>query len=99
MIHSQRGRASSSLSLDEHRGWLSLWDADVPGKAKIHVWRLIKNGLAVVGDERQRRHIKEGVKCIVCHKDESLLHRFWRCPQSASVWEIARDHWPGASES
>jgi hypothetical protein len=67
-----------------------LWDVDVPGKAKIHVWRLIKNGLAV-GDELQRRHVKGGVKCIVCHKDELLLQRFWRCPHLASVWEIARD--------
>jgi hypothetical protein len=44
MIHSQRGRATSSRTLDEHRGWLALWAADVPGKAKIHVWRLIKKG-------------------------------------------------------
>jgi hypothetical protein len=47
------GRAGSSLSCDEHKGWLALWAAEVPGKAKIHTWRLIKNGLAV-GSELQR---------------------------------------------
>jgi hypothetical protein len=69
------GRASSSLSCDEHKGWLALWAAEVPCKAKIHTWRLIKNGLAV-GAELDRRKIKDGVKCVICYRDESLLHRF-----------------------
>jgi hypothetical protein len=72
LLHTREDKACSSSSTDEHKGWLALWDSDVPGKAKIHVWRLIKNGLAV-GDELQRRRIKEGIKCIVCNRDESLL--------------------------
>jgi hypothetical protein len=54
------GLASSSTSLNEHGRWLALWAANVPRKANIHAWRLIKNGL-VVGDELQRRRIKRGV--------------------------------------
>lgn len=42
----------SSSSVAEHRGWLDLSDTDVPGKAMIHTWRLIRNGLAV-GPELQ----------------------------------------------
>jgi hypothetical protein len=61
----------------------------VPGKVKIHMWRLIKNGLAV-GEEMQRRHIKEGVRCLVCNRVESLMHRFWECPHSICVWEALR---------
>jgi hypothetical protein len=34
--------ASSSINLGDHRGWLALWAASVPGKAKIHAWRLVK---------------------------------------------------------
>jgi hypothetical protein len=64
-----------SLSSSEHKGWLALWDAVVPGKAKIHVWRLIQNGLAV-GHELQWRKIKEGVICLACHREETLKHRF-----------------------
>jgi hypothetical protein len=30
---SSGSRASPSLSLEEHQGWLALWGADVPGKA------------------------------------------------------------------
>jgi hypothetical protein len=66
----QAGRAGPSISTDDHRGWLNLWAADVPGKVKIHVWRLIKNGLAV-GDELHRRNIKHGVRCVACYQDES----------------------------
>jgi hypothetical protein len=69
------GSASSSTNLVGHRGWLALWDAQVPGKAKVHVWRLIQNGLAV-GEELRRRRIKMGVRCIACDSEETLLHRF-----------------------
>ncbi|XP_051197446.1 uncharacterized protein [Lolium perenne] len=82
------GREGSSRNIEEHKGWLALWAAEVPGKAKIHVWRLIQNGLAV-GDELQRRNIKEGVRCIACNQEETLLHRFWKCPHSVAIWESA----------
>jgi hypothetical protein len=32
-------RPSSSTNCSEHRGWLALWGANLPGKIKIHVWR------------------------------------------------------------
>lgn len=61
-----------------------LWDAQVPNKVKVHTWRLIENDLAL-GAELQRRRIKPGVKCIACGREESMLHRFWKCPHSAMV--------------
>jgi ribonuclease HI len=84
------GSPSSSMSSAEHRGWLALWSAEVPGKVKVHNWRLARNGLAV-GVELQRRKIKTGVTCVVCHREESLVHRFWLCPHSARVWELLRE--------
>jgi hypothetical protein len=69
------GTASSSFNVSEHQGWLSLWSANVPGKVKVHGWRLAKNALAV-GEELRRRKIKEGVKCIACNREETILHRF-----------------------
>jgi hypothetical protein len=68
-------KAESSTSCRAHAGWLSIWDAPVPGKVKVHFWRLIENGLAV-GVELQRRNIKTGIRCIACDKEEDLLHRF-----------------------
>jgi hypothetical protein len=84
------GKASSSLSLDEHRGWLALWATEVLGKGKIHVWRLIKNGLAV-GRELARWNIKQGVRCIMCNREESLIHRFWQCPHAHTTWNLIRE--------
>jgi hypothetical protein len=80
-----RGVSESSSSCDHHKGWLSLWDAQVPNKIKVHVWRLVMNGLAV-GTELSHRKIKDGVVCLACGRTESLVHRFWSCPHSASAW-------------
>jgi hypothetical protein len=46
----KESHSESSCSVQEHKGWLVLWGANVPGKVKVHVWRLIRNGL-VVGPE------------------------------------------------
>jgi hypothetical protein len=85
------GTASSSLNCSEHQGWLSLWGANVPGKVKIHCWRLAQNGLAV-GAELNRRHIKEGVRCVACNREETNLHRFWFFPHSVETWDYLRQH-------
>jgi hypothetical protein len=87
---SQEGRPGPSTSFDDHQGWLALWAADVPGKVKIHCWRLLRNGLAV-GEELRRREIKDGVVCIACARPETLFHRFWECPFSSQVWSYIRE--------
>jgi hypothetical protein len=76
----------SSSSVNDHKGWLSLWSAKVPGKVKVHVWWLMKNGLAL-GDELRRRRIKGGVTCVSCGREETALHRFWRCPHAQQIWD------------
>jgi hypothetical protein len=81
------GAAESSSSVEKHKGWLALWAAQVPGKIKVHMWRLIENGLAV-GSELSHRKIKDGVVCLVCGRTESLIHRFWTCPHSAQAWAL-----------
>jgi hypothetical protein len=83
-------RAGTSSTVDEHKGWLALWAADVPGKTKIHCWRLAQNGLAV-GGELQRRKIKDGVRRIACNREETLHRRFWSCPHSSQTWELLRE--------
>ena len=82
-----RGNIGSSNSCSEHKGWLALWATQVPGKIKVHVWRLVENGLAV-GSELSHRKIKYGVFCLACGRIESLVHRFWFCPHSAQAWTL-----------
>ena len=69
------GRPESSTSVDRHKSWLALWNTNAPGKAKIHMWRLIKNGLAV-GAELHMRKIKPGIFCTICGREETVLHCF-----------------------
>jgi hypothetical protein len=84
------GGVESSNSVEAHRGWLELWNANVPGKVKVHVWRLLKNGLAL-GAELQRRKIKEGVLCVACGREETALHCFWQCPHAQFLWKNSCD--------
>ena len=81
------GSPGSSSSIASHKAWMSLWDTVAPGRMKIHTWRLIRNGLAV-GSELHRRKIKPGVFCPVCGREETNIHRFWRCPHSAKFWTL-----------
>jgi hypothetical protein len=81
----RNGEQESSRSCDQQKGWLAMWGTNVPGKVKVHFWRLIENGLAV-GKELKHRCIKDGIICLVCHREESLPHRFWSCPHSAMTW-------------
>jgi ribonuclease HI len=86
-----RGGTESSRSVDYHKSWLAIWDAQVPNKVKVHCWRLIENGLAV-GSELSHRKIKDGVVCLACGRTENLTHRFWTCPHSQSAWSYLADH-------
>ena len=80
------GLGESSRSCEEHKAWLAVWGAELPSKVKVHVWRLIENGLAV-GKELKYRKIKDNVVCLVCNREESLFHRFWSCPHSIAAWK------------
>jgi hypothetical protein len=75
LMREKQGRIESSSTVEAHRGWLKLWGANIPGKVKVHVWRLMKNGLAL-GAKLQRRRIKGGVFCVACGREETALHRF-----------------------
>lgn len=83
------GWLGTSSSLAQHKGWLALWGTEAPNKAKIHTWRLLRNGLAV-GAELHRRRIKGGVCCTACGREETIYHRFWACPHSKQFWKVLR---------
>ena len=83
--NARTGRPESSSSVEKHKGYMALWDTNAPPKAKIHMWRLIRNGLAV-GAELHRRRIKPGIFCAACGREETVLHRFWSCPHSTLFW-------------
>lgn len=57
-----------SSSVHKHKGWLGLWDFSAPNKAKIHMWRVMQNGLAM-GAELLRQCIKPGVFCTASGRE------------------------------
>ena len=69
------GRPGPSSSVKHHQGWMALWSTNAPNKAKIHMWRIMRNGLAVSA-ELYRRRIKDGVFGAACGREETLYHRF-----------------------
>lgn len=81
------GQPEPSSSVKRHKGYLALWDTNALGKAKIHMWRMIRNGLAV-GAELHRRRIKPGVFCVACGREETIVHRFWTCQHSNFFWRL-----------
>lgn len=83
----KKGRPGSSYTVGDHKAWMSPWDTNAPPKARIHTWRMIKNG-PTVGAELSRRNIKQGIKCVVCGRNETIHHRFWSCPHSKLVWKL-----------
>ena len=83
------GRPESASLVNKHQGYLGLWDTSAPNKANIHMWRVIRNGLAV-GAELLRRRIKPGVFCAVCGREETIMHRFWSCQHPLQFWNQLR---------
>lgn len=83
------GWPESSSSVQNHKGWLGLWDTNAPNKEKIHAWRMMKNGLAV-GTELHRRRIKPDIFCPACGREETIFHRFWGCPHLVQFWKLLR---------
>lgn len=75
LIKVRSGQPESSSSVHKHKRHLALWDTNAPAKAKIHMWRMIRNGLAS-GAELHRRWIKPGVFRVVCGRQETIVHRF-----------------------
>jgi hypothetical protein len=68
-----------------------LWAAHVPGKTKVHVWRLVENGLAV-GTKLSHRRIKDGIIYLACNRTESLVHCFLTCPHLAMACSLLAKH-------
>ncbi|XP_062014459.1 uncharacterized protein LOC133730987 [Rosa rugosa] len=54
--------------------WKKLWDATVPGKIKVHVWRVCANILPTVDKLRSKRVFLDQGCCFCNDGDESVEH-------------------------
>ena len=66
------GRPGSTSFLHKPKEWLALYDTGAPNKAKVQMWRLLRNGLALlvlsstVGIQRK--------EVFVCHTEGWRLY-------------------------
>jgi hypothetical protein len=85
LVRARKGMHIALSTMDEHKIWLSIWAINVPGKVKVHCWRMVQNRLAL-RVELDWRRFKDGVCCVVCYRDESLVYRDWDYAHVAGVW-------------
>ncbi|KAL0424121.1 UNVERIFIED_CONTAM: putative mitochondrial protein [Sesamum radiatum] len=73
--------------------WRAVWQAHVPNKVKLFLWRAIRDILPTASKLR-RRLSHEVVSCPFCDfSDESPIHTLLRCSFARQVWAISGLRW------
>ncbi|KAH1055128.1 hypothetical protein J1N35_033193 [Gossypium stocksii] len=77
----------------------ALWSLDIPGKIKIHNWRLFNNMLPHFGN-LARRTLRVGAGCPLCKSDlEDSSHLMWDCDMLKRVWASLQVRIPNLAAS
>ncbi|KAM5562230.1 hypothetical protein ABKV19_017448 [Rosa sericea] len=70
----------ASSSSESSSFWKCIWAAKVPGKVKVHIWKVCQSILPTLSQLRGRRVPLLG-GCFFCNaEDESILHVTLECP-------------------
>lgn len=68
------------------KGWLKLWNLEVPPKVKVFLWRLCRNNIPVRNVLRGRG-VNTTIICPMCKVDvEHLFHIFLDCKFAKDCW-------------
>ncbi|XP_050207311.1 uncharacterized protein LOC126656752 [Mercurialis annua] len=67
--------------------WKTIWDANVPNKIKIFLWKLLWNGIPTC--EALNFRLKTEHKCPHCHQEEDRVHLLFHCDFAAKVWFLS----------
>ncbi|KAL0293788.1 UNVERIFIED_CONTAM: putative ribonuclease H protein [Sesamum calycinum] len=73
--------------------WKSIWQAKVPNKAKVFMWRAIRNALPTASNLR-RKMPHEEIVCPFCtDTDETIIHALLHCCFARQVWALSNFCW------
>ncbi|KAK4403141.1 putative ribonuclease H protein [Sesamum angolense] len=73
--------------------WKSIWQAKVPSKAKVFIWRAIRNALPTAANLR-RKMPHEEIVCPFCtDTDETIIHTLLHCCFARQVWALSNFCW------
>ncbi|KAL0425618.1 UNVERIFIED_CONTAM: hypothetical protein Sradi_1096600 [Sesamum radiatum] len=83
---------SSSLHQNEHSWWRRLWQAKLPNKIKVFIWRACSNAIPT-GKSLASSIPSLTVCCPFCKDcEEDVLHTMVLCPFARQVWGCAPFH-------
>ncbi|KAL0416512.1 UNVERIFIED_CONTAM: hypothetical protein Slati_3483100 [Sesamum latifolium] len=92
-ILSLGSRASSSVGRWDSRLWRVLWQANIPNKVKIFMWRAICNILPTASNLAKRMPLAS-VGCPLCALvDETPIHSLLYCSFARQVWALSGIQW------
>ncbi|KAK4393442.1 hypothetical protein Sango_1815000 [Sesamum angolense] len=73
--------------------WSKIWQAHMPNKAKVFIWRAIRNILPTANNLHKRMP-QEVFYCPLCEETmETPLHTFLRCSFARQVWALSNFQW------
>ncbi|KAL0350015.1 UNVERIFIED_CONTAM: hypothetical protein Sradi_4150700, partial [Sesamum radiatum] len=85
--------ASSSEIRWSRQLWSKIWQAHMPNKAKVFIWRAIRNILPTASNLHKRMP-QEVFCCPLCEEAmETPLHTFLRCSFARQVWALSNFQW------
>ncbi|KAL0357695.1 UNVERIFIED_CONTAM: hypothetical protein Scaly_1455200 [Sesamum calycinum] len=89
-----RARPASSSGIRwSHQLWSKIWQAHMPNKAKVFIWRAIRN-IFPTASNLHKRMPHEVFYCPMCKEAmETPLHTFLRCSFARQVWALSNFQW------
>ncbi|KAL0458285.1 UNVERIFIED_CONTAM: LOB domain-containing protein 29 [Sesamum latifolium] len=87
----------SSLRQTEQRWWSFLWQAKIPSKVKVFIWRICTDALPTAAN-LNRRIASTSFSCPFCNDDmEDIPHMLFHCPFARQVWSLSNIGWHSLS--
>ncbi|KAL0352088.1 UNVERIFIED_CONTAM: LINE-1 retrotransposable element O protein [Sesamum calycinum] len=85
--------ANSSTGRWDRRMWQVVWQAHIPNKAKVFMWRAIRNILPTASNLVKRLK-SESVGCPLCDfVTETPIHTLLHCSFARQVWALSGFQW------
>ncbi|KAL0342115.1 UNVERIFIED_CONTAM: hypothetical protein Scaly_1874100 [Sesamum calycinum] len=82
-------KASSSGTCWPPQLWHKVWQAPAPNKAKLFIWRAIRNILPTASN-LQKRIPYDNFSCPLCESvSEGPIHTFFHCDFARQVWALS----------
>ncbi|KAK4402923.1 hypothetical protein Sango_1033000 [Sesamum angolense] len=86
-------KASSSGTCWSSQLWHKVWQAPAPNKAKLFIWRAIRNILPTACN-LQMRMPYDNFSCPLCESvSEGPIHTFLHCAFARQVWALSNVRW------